>query len=566
MTRIFISYSRRDKPIADYIAAQLRNRGADVFVDYQRLIGGENFIERLGTEIAHCDFFVILLSLRSVDSPWVQAEVAWAFTNRKPIVPVLLETCSMMSLFVLSNLEQVDFTQLMTGGSARESVVKLFIALGLSEQKADSTHLNEVVSVPISVIDKVLHESEDERDSAASVIFSPEDLSELFYTATEVSEDDPEQAVFLYQQIVEIDPDYMNGQAREFIRREEIRLQPVRLEKMLEHARAAIREGHWQQARQIGHDVLILDEGNPNAQRIIEVCQANMRGEPLYKQAVVAVQRERWKPAKKLLQDILETYPQYGDPAGIVPQVYARDPLQLPMLEWCEIPTGQTTIEKQIYVVPAFRMSKYPITNVQYEEFIRHPLGYSDSRWWDYSPDAQFWREHNSQAVPGKFTGNKQPRETVSWYDAVAFCRWLSLVTGQDVTLPTEQMWQWAAQGNDGRTYSWGSEFDLQKCNTLESEMKQTTDVDHYPMSSSHFGVMDMSGNVWEWCLNLSDDTTNVALTGDSKRNARGGSWRNTGDLAGVTVRYESNPPNYRRDNIGFRVVCIPVVKDNLAP
>jgi hypothetical protein len=105
MTRIFISYSRQDKTIADYIAAELRVREADVFIDYQKLVGGENFIGRLGREIEACDYLLLLLSPRSVSSKWVQAEVAWALKNNKPIVPVLLEPASMTDFFFLSNVE-----------------------------------------------------------------------------------------------------------------------------------------------------------------------------------------------------------------------------------------------------------------------------------------------------------------------------------------------------------------------------------------------------------------------------------------------------------------------------
>jgi hypothetical protein len=64
MTRIFISYSRHDKTIAEYIAAELRNRGANVFIDYQKLVAGENFIGRIGREIEACDSLVLLSPLR----------------------------------------------------------------------------------------------------------------------------------------------------------------------------------------------------------------------------------------------------------------------------------------------------------------------------------------------------------------------------------------------------------------------------------------------------------------------------------------------------------------------
>ena len=129
MTRLFISYSRRDKAIADYIGAELRNRGADVFIDYQKLIAGENFIGRLGREIETRDFFVLLLSPRSVASKWVQAEAAWALRCERPIIPVVLEPVSMTNFFFLATAEYVDFARWSVDGKVGEAVRKLAAAL-----------------------------------------------------------------------------------------------------------------------------------------------------------------------------------------------------------------------------------------------------------------------------------------------------------------------------------------------------------------------------------------------------------------------------------------------------
>lgn len=180
--------------------------------------------------------------------------------------------------------------------------------------------------------------------------------------------------------------------------------------------------------------------------------------------------------------------------------------------EWCEIPEGKVILEDAsrdnppgtkggIFEVPTFLMAKYPITNAQYEVFVTAQDGYAEAKWWNYSAEAQKWRHKRSQPTATAYTGNDLPRTNVSWYDAVAFCGWLSNRTGQKIRLPTEQQWQRAAQGNDGRKYPWGNQEPNNTLCNFEGNVGHMTPVTQYPKGISPFGVMDMSGNAWEWCL-----------------------------------------------------------------
>jgi formylglycine-generating enzyme required for sulfatase activity len=159
-----------------------------------------------------------------------------------------------------------------------------------------------------------------------------------------------------------------------------------------------------------------------------------------------------------------------------------------------------------------------------------------------------------------RFANN--PRDSVSWYQAVAFCRWLSAKLGYEVRLPTEQEWEKAARGTDGRQYPWGNEYISGYANVDETEenvgphyLRQTSSVGIYPQGASPFGVPDMSGNVWEWCLNEYENPENTDLVGDAARVLRGGSWGSGVPCARCASR-DGGGPSYRSVYIGFRAVC----------
>ena len=120
-------------------------------------------------------------------------------------------------------------------------------------------------------------------------------------------------------------------------------------------------------------------------------------------------------------------------------------------------------------------------------------------------------------------------RETVSWYEAMAFCRWLSTTPCYaeigGVTLPTEFQWEKAARGPDGLKYPYGNVFDSLKANTEEGAIDQTSAVGIFPDGASPYGVCDMSGNVWEWTLTKYTGRIDARVDSNGTRVPRGGSW-----------------------------------------
>jgi Leucine-rich repeat (LRR) protein/formylglycine-generating enzyme required for sulfatase activity len=241
----------------------------------------------------------------------------------------------------------------------------------------------------------------------------------------------------------------------------------------------------------------------------------------------------------------------------------------VPDIDWVSIsPGGGVEIEGATMAVAPFYIARYPVTYGQYEAFVKAEDGFDNPAWWrgmaaEYCPprraiSAQNYRVRNA------------PRVNVSWYQAVAFTRWLSArlrasnaslfaggarVNGVswEARLPTEWEWQWAAQGGSAnREYPWGS-WQAGRANTLVASLKTTTSVGVYPQGATASGVMDMCGNVWEWCLNERDHPYGTNVDTTAAKADRGGSFDHYRSDGASSFRDES-APELAWHNFGFRV------------
>jgi hypothetical protein len=213
----------------------------------------------------------------------------------------------------------------------------------------------------------------------------------------------------------------------------------------------------------------------------------------------------------------------------------------VPDIDWVEVPAGDFVYQDgERRYLETFWIGRYPITNAQFDAFIQD-RGYEDDRWW------RGLGEHiRAPEAPGWTLAN-HPRETVSWYEAMAFCAWLTHRLGYAVTLPTEVQWEKAARGTDGRTYPWGV-WRASKANSHEADIGRTSAVGLFPHGRSPYGVMDLTGNVWEWCL-----TEQIQREGCDYGMLCGGSFLDRPTEIHITDR---RAYSYNSD-IGFRVVCV---------
>jgi formylglycine-generating enzyme required for sulfatase activity len=169
--------------------------------------------------------------------------------------------------------------------------------------------------------------------------------------------------------------------------------------------------------------------------------------------------------------------------------------------------------EKKKVTLPEFWIDKTPVTNAEYARFVAD-TGHEPPRHWKGKTPPQKIADH--------------PVTYVSWHDAVAYAEWAGK------RLPTEEEWEKAARGSDGRVYPWGDGFDKNRCNTKESGIGKTTPVGQYsPQGDSPYGCVDMAGNVWEWTASDYDKNRKVV---------RGGSWGYLQQDARCSARNGGNP------------------------
>ncbi|WP_375341956.1 formylglycine-generating enzyme family protein [Okeania sp. SIO3B5] len=203
-----------------------------------------------------------------------------------------------------------------------------------------------------------------------------------------------------------------------------------------------------------------------------------------------------------------------------------------------ESPQHQVTLQP-------FYMSKYPITQEQYQAITREN--------------------------PSHFKGKSRPVENVKWYDAVEFCQKLSEKTGKIYRLPSESQWEYACRAGTTTPFYFGETITSELVNydgnypysnvPKDKYRGETTNVGSFPPNS--FGLYDMHGNVWEWCLDIwhinydsaPNDGSAWQTRGDSNiKVLRGGSWYNYSWNCRSAKRYNNDGNNliYYR---GFRIV-----------
>jgi len=258
-----------------------------------------------------------------------------------------------------------------------------------------------------------------------------------------------------------------------------------------------------------------------------------------------------------------------------------------PLLGFVEVPAGpflmgsdkkrdQDAYEDELpqhrLELPLYYIARYPVTVAQFRAFVQESSYQAQGPWERYSG------------------GDNRPVVAVNWYDALAYCRWLTeqlrgweetpepvagLLSeeGWGVRLPTEAEWEKAARGQDGRIFPWGNNPDSNRANYGETGVGTTSAVGCFPSGASPYGALDLAGNVWEWTQSLwgkslgepdfrypykvKDGRENLEADDSVRRVLRGGSFGNDLRYARCASR-DWYDPYSGGSHYGFRVVLAP--------
>lgn len=303
-----------------------------------------------------------------------------------------------------------------------------------------------------------------------------------------------------------------------------------------------------------------------------------------------------------------------GDPR---PEVISVDLMQFCLIKGGAIqigskdtlPTsGAGTPSHEVLLSYDFWIGRFPVTNAQYYQFISDG-GHENAAYWPEAIKEGIWvnGKINERSNPSvneyPFNLPNHPVTGISWYEALAFTRWLTdrwhqqdkLSQDFTVTLPSEVEWEKAARGGlqlptsslvasddfysyqtaplqlntnpaAQRRYPWGNEFDPECANTAESGIATTSAVGCFSAGSSPYGCEEMSGNVYEWTRSqykeypyiLEDGREDLSASRDVLRVIRGGHFNDNGADINCTMRQGVYPRHPLAKTGGFRVVIVP--------
>lgn len=523
MTEIFISYRRKSSAFTLLLANKLSEQlEANIFVDIES-IDEADFENSILKHLHQSDVFLLMVTEHTFaerihrDTDWVRKEIRVALERNIPIILVcenglLPPTDLPDDIRAVCSKQGIEFYPVYFDAAVARLVK--FISKVAQIQRKTTPTVVENLPVPAEEIEQLeITQSEINTDNARQILSNAIDA----YDSNDFA-----KALFLFEALQDI-----GYSSRMFD-----------IPKMID-------EINQHYARQ---------ERKRKAAYDYEEIRLFARGEQTREHALVTFQQwaqENTEFVIKLDTEGLRLH-QQDSPELSKPQ--SRPPsstdLMPPPFDWIEIPGNVHNI------------AKYPVTNAQFAKFIEAG-GYDEPRWWT---DAGWMElEDNDWTEPlywndSRWNGAEQPVVGVSWYEAVAFCLWLSEATGEQIMLPTEDQWQRAAQGHDGRAYPWGHKWNSNRCNnSVDVISDKTTPVTQYEASgnrtkgNSASGMVDMAGNVWEWCLTGYDDRENdIIRTCDRVR--RGGSWFDKDpNLFRCDSRF-GDKPDLRTDGWGFRL------------
>jgi hypothetical protein len=558
--KFFISYSRSVKEDVRAVIELLRKTGHEVWWDADIPVIADWWATILDN-IEWCDVFIFIVSEKSVQSPYCLAELKYATERKRPILPFLIDDHTRYTL--PPEVTPMRNQWLKYDGIPANMLAEIIRSCSLIQWEKFQDRPFARPLEPNTGSSTLVKQFQQANDLAKAGHF--------------------DEAKKRLSNIASIDNKKWGQRCENWIRRLNLYAEIVEL---AEH------EATLEFARESWQDYLALKDGLDFDPFDIAAKVKRTSTKTHGNQVVTPLSKPRQSQTTKQ-QEEDDDDAWLREFASIQPQLPTQQTLQTPYFDISlfpfdlkKIPQGDVIIRgsgelvpfsstlglhqskssprlirKKTKIIATFDIAKYPVTNAQFARFIEAG-GYKNKNWWTDAGwevrnkhkwiEPRYWND-------SEWNGALQPVVGVSWYEAVAFCLWLSHETGLSIMLPTDQQWQRAAQGDDGRSYPWGNGWDSSRCNNnVDSKgIGITTPVIQYEgknKGDSYFDVVDMAGNVSEWCRTMYPTGSND-ISGTDNRVLFGGSWEDIYSDYFFCDFYLISDPNSRNHISGFRFV-----------
>lgn len=528
MPKIFISYSRHNIDVANFIADELHQRGANVFIDYKNIQAGESFPKRLANEIDTSDAVLFLMSQDSAVSKWVISEVYYAHQQDKLVIPVALDSTKLPpDLFFLNRIDRVDFKNWSPEKPPEVGLRKLTKALKLSE----------VTQSPVD-------------PSPPAPLPTPKGTASgrLSYIVLIVG------VVLVVGLIAIIGLQSLSQLQLPRVPTNEVAINLTGTPDSIAAARVTRDANLTRTVEAYTSTPPATHTATPDASQTMSAANTIVFYED--KTATATLWTDTPTPTNTFTPDIFASLMAETQHAATSTLQYLFGRAEIGVLHnyyWWPISEIFNGIEMMLVPAGCFDMGsndgdggEQPITQICIEQ----PF------WIDRTEvnQADFIQLNGVKVYPNAFSGDNRPVERIMWYEARDFCAL------RGARLPTEAEWEFAARGPDGLTYPWGNDFIPENVVYAENSNNQTAEVGSRLNGVSWVGALDMSGNVWEWVSSVYKaypykvDDGREDLNGTDVRVLRGGSWNHSNSrFLRAALRIPYDPGSMLDNYYGFR-------------
>jgi len=554
--KTFLSYSRANKDFAVKLAKELKAEGFPVWLDQLDIPLGSRWDVEVEKALTESEIFMVIMTQASIQSDNVLDEIGYAIDNGKRFLPVLLEKCNVP--LRLRRFQYVDFTDKSfdEGVESAKEVLRTLIAQPTIPRDA-AAEASQAAS-PHAVSDPKPMADADNPNTTTSKLRKEKIEQEMhFREETERLQKEKDDLAKKLQE------EHDTNERMQAAKPAKIETQPAKSRSKLIGV--------------FGISILVLAIAGfagikllsgPAAASVPNETQAVFPDTPMATEAAALIPlTAKDSPTPPPTEAAVASEAPTATDAPTAPQASSdtssgtlaaaktdEKGVEMALVPAGSFPMGNSRGEAfeqpvhQVYL-DAYYIDKVEVTNKEYKACV-------DDGKCDAPRQVYFFEAAPNKLYFGASEYDNYPVIFVDWNMAKNFCQW------RGARLPTEAEWEKAALGDTGNPYPWGKDLDCQKAN-YQKCVNRTSEVGSYPDGASPYGVLDMTGNVWEWVSDWYADNYYAnspaknpqgPITGQSKV-IRGGSWARFD----VTAYHRRNfAPDYNTFDIGFRCASTP--------